>query len=333
MCWKSQFPFSRSKTLTWRRIEIPSPLIYIPLKLQLTIRTWIALSAALLLWASAYAGIRVGLSAYSPAHVALFRFGIASVMLGIYASATRFRLARLRDVPQLLLTGIFGISLYNLLLNYGEVSVSAGVSSLLISSAPIWIALLSMFMLGERLTYWGWGGVFVSFIGVAMIAAGEGNGLHFSTRALLLALAALSSAFYIVMQKQLLKIYTAVEVTTYSIWFGTLLLLPLGGGVVHSIRSAPLNATLAIVYLGIFPAAIAFTSWAYAISHGPVNRISSFLYLVPVLAIGIAWVWLGEVPRMMSLLGGMIALAGVVIVNVWGKSHAEISANATPAKA
>jgi len=296
-------------------------------------RTWIALSAALFLWASAYAGIRVGLTAYSPAHLALLRFSIASVVLAIYASTTKFRLARLRDVPQLVLTGIFGISLYNLLLNYGEVSVSAGVSSLLISSAPIWIALLSMFMLGERLTYLGWGGVFVSFIGVAMIAAGEGNGLHFSTRALLLALAALSSALYIVMQKQLLKTYTAVEVTTYSIWFGTLFLLPFGGGLIHSMGSAPLHATMAIVYLGIFPAAIAFTSWAYAISHGPVNRISSFLYLVPVLAIAIAWVWLGEVPRLISLLGGTMALAGVVIVNVWGRSHAEISATTAPAKA
>src|SRR5919205_3512850 len=169
------------------------------MKPHLTMRTWIALSAALFLWASAYAAIRVGLTAYSPAHVALLRFFIASVVLAIYASTIKFRLARLRDVPQLVLTGVFGISLYNLLLNYGEVSVSAGVSSLLISSAPIWIALLSMFMLGERLTYWGWGGVFVSFIGVAMIAAGEGNGLHFSTRAMLLALAAVSSALYIVM--------------------------------------------------------------------------------------------------------------------------------------
>jgi drug/metabolite transporter (DMT)-like permease len=230
------------------------------------------------------------------------------------------------------MTGVFGISFYNLALNYGEVSVSAGVASLLISSAPIWIALMSTVMLNERLTLWGWGGVFISFIGVAMIAAGEGGGFHFSPRALLLAAAALSSAIYIVMQKQLLEIYNALEVTTYSIWFGTLLLLPFGAGLISKIHTAPASSTLAIVYLGIFPAAIAFTSWAYAISHGPVNRISSFLYLVPVLAIGIAWVWLGEVPRMMSLLGGVVALGGVVIVNVWGKTANHAVENVDPAK-
>ncbi len=302
------------------------------MKSQITTRTWLALAASLFLWASAYAGIRVGLKAYSPAHLALLRFLTASIVLGIYATQAHFRRPNWQDVPRLMLTGIFGISLYNLMLNSGEISVSAGVASLLISSAPIWIALLSTVMLRERLTLLGWGGVFVSFIGVAVIAAGEGGGLHFSTRALLLAVAAFSSAIYIVMQKQLLQTYNALEVTTYAIWFGTLFLLPFGGGLPHAIRTAPLGATLAIVYLGIFPAAIAFTAWAYAMSHGPVNRISSFLYLVPVLAIGIAWFWLGEVPRMMSLLGGVIALAGVVIVNVWGKSVAAIVSTPSPAK-
>ena len=295
-------------------------------------RTWLALSAALFLWASAYAGIRVGLKSYSPAHVALFRFLVASVVLAIYATQAHFRRPRWRDVPRLALTGMFGISFYNLALNYGEVSVSAGVSSLLIFSAPIWIALLSTVMLNERLTVLGWGGVFISFIGVAMIAAGEGGGFHFSPQALLLAAAALSSSIYIVMQKQLLQTYSALEVTTYSIWFGTLLLLPFGMGLVHAIHTAPVGATLAVVYLGVFPAAIAFTAWAYVISHGPVNRMSSFLYLVPVLAIGIAWVWLGEIPRMMSLLGGVVALAGVVIVNVWGKASTGIIGATTPAK-
>jgi len=83
-------------------------------------RTWVALSAAIFLWASAYAGIRVGLKSYSPAHVALLRFLVASLVLAIYASRSHFRRPALWDVPRLALTGIFGISLYNLALNYGR---------------------------------------------------------------------------------------------------------------------------------------------------------------------------------------------------------------------
>ncbi len=301
------------------------------MKSQMTTRTWIALAGTLLLWASAFAGIRVGLKGYSPAHVALFRFSVASIVLGIYASRSHFRRPRWRDVPRFAVTGLIGISLYNLALNSGEVAVSAGVSSLLIASAPIWVALLSI-ALGERLTAFGWAGVFTSFAGVAMIAAGEGGGIHLSVPALLLAAAALFSAIYIVMQKQLLKTYNALEVTTYSIWAGTIFLLPFGIGLGHAIHTAPIGATLAIVYLGIFPAAIAFTAWAYALSHGPVNRISSFLYLVPVLALIIAWIWLGEVPRTMSLLGGVVALGGVVIVNVLGKTASPKVITVSPAK-
>lgn len=194
---------------------------------------------------------------------------------------------------------------------------------MLICSAPIWTALAARFFLHEKLNIFGWTGIFISFIGVALIASGEGQGIHLSPQALIILAAAIASAIYITMQKHYLGTYSALEFTAYSIWAGTLLMLPFASGLLRAIRTAPLAATAAGIYLGIFPAALAYLAWSYVLSHGSASRITTVLYLIPVIAIAIAWVWLGEVPKLISLLGGVIALVGVVLVNTIGHNKAQ----------
>jgi len=283
-----------------------------------------ALFVVILLWASAFAGIRAGLIGYSPFELASLRFLIASFVLLVYGAAVGLRPPARKDLPALAGLGLFGFAVYHLALNYGEQTVSAGAASMLIASGPIFTSLLATAFLGERLRIWGWLGILLGFIGVALIAAGEGSGASFEPGTFWIILAAFSASLYFVFQKPLHGRYSPLELTTYTLWAGTLWMLPFAPGLLGTIRQAPLPTTWSVIYLGLGPAALAYVLWNYALSRLPASRVSSFLYLSPVLAIFIAWLWLGEMPTALSLVGGFLALSGVWITNVWGRTPAPV---------
>jgi drug/metabolite transporter (DMT)-like permease len=301
--------------------------------------TWAAIATTLLLWASAFAGIKAGMrltpsgipgpDGYGPGQVALLRFGTASLVLAAYALITRMRLPSREDLPRILVAGLLGITGYHLALNFGEVRVAAGAASLLIAAGPVFTAILSFVFLRERLTLVGWLGIAVAFAGVAVISLGQSGGLHFEPAAMLVLLAALSTSGYFIVSKRMLSGYSALQVTSFTIWAGTLPMLVFVPGLVRQMPHAAPQATWAIVYLGVFPAAIAYVLWNYALSRMPASLLTTFLYLSPVLAMFIAWLWIGELPALLTIVGGAVAIVGVIVVQTKGQASAEMSAPAS----
>jgi drug/metabolite transporter (DMT)-like permease len=282
-------------------------------------KTTLAVVLTVVSWASAFVGIRLGVQAYAPEHVALLRYLVASLALLGYALAVRMPLPDRRDVPGLALAGLLGIAFYNWALSYGEVTITSATASFLIASAPVWMALIARVLLGERLRPAGWLGISSSFAGVAVIALGMPGGLRFDVRALAVLAAAIAQAFYSLGQKPLLTRYSALQCTAYAIWAGTICLLPLGAGLLAELSRAPAIATGAVIYMGVVPGALGYLAWSYVLSRLPSSIAGSYLYFVPPVAAAIAWLVLGEVPSVISVVGGLLVIGGVVLVNVRGR--------------
>jgi drug/metabolite transporter (DMT)-like permease len=280
-------------------------------------------------WGSAFAGIRAGLHSYSPSHLALLRFLAASGALAFIAGLRGIRRPASRDLPRILLLGFLGFAFYNVALNVGEVSIPAGPASLLIQTLPIWTALAAILFLGERLRPWGWAGIGVSFAGALLIGLGKGSGLELGWGAGLILLASISASAYNILQKSMLDRYGPMELTTYAIWAGTLLLLPFSGGLIGQVRAAPIGDTLAVIYLGVGPAALAYVTWAVVLSRLPASRASSVLFVVPVVAFLVGWIWLRETPTLLDIPGGILAMGGVALVNTLGRARREAQATGT----
>ena len=276
-------------------------------------RAWAAAALVVVLWASAFAAIRAALEGFTATELSVLRLAVASLALAAAVPFMRIRRPAMRDLPAIVAAGATGMTAYQLLLNSGERTVTAGTASLLVSTGPIFVALLAALTLGERLNRRERLGLAVAFAGALVIALGQGGGLTLSTGALIVLAAAVSQAAFFVIQKPLLTRYSAFEVTAYAMWAGTLLILPLGGGVPHAVAHAGAEPLIAVALLALGASAVGFFAWAFASARLPISRLSASLYAVPVVAILVALLWLGELPSAASIAGGAIALAGVAL--------------------
>ncbi|MEC2077618.1 DMT family transporter [Metabacillus fastidiosus] len=281
----------------------------------------------IIIWGSTFAAIRVSLQGgYSAGHLVLIRFLIASSIFLIYAlwPGVQFQLPKKEDVIKILALGWVGITIYHIGVTFGELTVEAGTAGMIIGSAPVFTSLIAVIVLKEKLGLFGWAGLFVGFIGIILITIGTtGQSFHISEGALFMLLAAVAASVFFVFQKPLFSRYKPIELTAYFTWAGTLPFFIFSPGLFEDIQHATIEAHLSALYVGIFPAAIAYAMWATALSLGKASSVTSMMYVEPVIAIFVAWLWLHEWPSTLSLIGGIIAISGVIIVN-WlenRKSH------------
>jgi drug/metabolite transporter (DMT)-like permease len=278
---------------------------------------YVALVAALVtvvLWASAFVGIRAAGEDLSPGALSLGRLAVGSALLGIFVLLQRRRLPGRRDWPGIVVCGVLWFGLYNLALNEAEQRVDAGTAAMLVNVGPILIALLAGWLLEEGFPRALVAGCAVAFAGVVVIGlATSERGVAAGWGAVLCVAAAAFYAGGVVAQKPLLSRASALHVTWLAATVGLVVCLPFAATLADEVGDADASSIAWMVYLGVFPTAIGFLTWAYALSRTTAGRMGATTYLVPPIAILIGWALLAESPETLAFLGGALCLGGVVI--------------------
>jgi drug/metabolite transporter (DMT)-like permease len=161
-----------------------------------------------------------------------------------------------------------------------------------------------------------WLGLAIAFSGVALIVFSKNKGLNtFNWHTILILGAAICQALSFSIQKRYLIKYTPVELTSYTIWIGTILMAFFTKRPFSAIVSSPLSQTLTIVYLGVFPGAIAFLLMGVALKKYQLSKISSYLFLIPFMTVFIAKITIHEVIYLNAIIGGLFIISGILIKN------------------
>jgi drug/metabolite transporter (DMT)-like permease len=191
------------------------------------------------------------------------------------------------------------------------------------STGPVLIALLSGWLLGEGFPFGLLAGIAVSFGGAVVVGISASSAGRAPVSGIMLcALAAVSYAASAVIQKPTLRRASALQVTGLGCAAGAVACLPFSGQLAFQLSTAPWSATLSVVYLGVFPTAVAFITWAYALARTPAGKMGATVYAIPALTVLMSWALLDQVPRWPTLAGGAFCLAGVAISRRPGRGSA-----------
>jgi drug/metabolite transporter (DMT)-like permease len=285
--------------------------------------TYLGLLSLALIWGINFAVVKVGLEELDPLVFNALRFPLAAVALFVVLRARGGALGpELRDVPLLVGLGVLGNVAYQWLFIMGIDGTLAGNASIILATVPVWTALLSLRLGHERPGVLVWLGVAGTLAGMVLVVLGGAGAVGLGAETwrgdLLMLGAAVAWATYTVGSRGMVLRYGALRVTAWTVWVGTpvLLLIAVPGLLRTSFGNVSLMGWGTVVYAGFLSLAVAYVAWYRGVERIGSSRTAVYSNLVPVVALVTAWLWLGETPSPLQVLGAAIIIGGLTLTRL-----------------
>ena len=268
-----------------------------------------------LIWGLAFVAIRELDTQLGFINLTLLRWLVAAtgyLVLLPFVGKAKVKFAK-ADLPRLLVIGFLNVAVYHLALNYGEITVSAGLAGLLITLGPVFSVLLAAAFLREKVGARLVLALALAMGGAAVLFAGDLPAGVAPWGPLAVVLAALSYAMFGLLSRPLVKKYGALHVAIWAGVVGTVMILPLiSASFVSDVSRLPLSGWEALLYLSLLSTVAGYSMFYTLVGRVGVSRLMIQLYLAPVVSVVGGVLLLGETVSGYTLLGG-----GLMLLAVW----------------
>jgi len=280
---------------------------------------YILLVLTALFWGGSWVVVKQLTAEVDPIFIATVRFLIVSVFflpvaVWLHKKGEKVKIS---DLGTILLLGIFGVTLLYILQYYGISLTTAINASLMITFNPTMTLILSAMFLDEKINLKKILAIIIAFLGAFLVITNgsiDFEKMIGSIEGSLLTLGSTTCwAIYTVINKKTLNRHSPLFITVYTSIIGTILLIP-----VALLASSPdklftlsINGWLGLLYLAVLCSVFGYSAWSYSLEKLDASKVAIFNYLIPLFAVVLSYLFLGESLTPYSAFGAFLIFAGV----------------------
>lgn len=289
--------------------------------MQKKVTTYIALTLTTLFWGLSFIAVKIALTGFTPFAYMFLRFALASVFFLVLMLVRGFPKLEAGDHKKLFLIGLFEPGLYFIFETFGLTYTTASKASIIIAALPVIVLLLARLFLNEKISGKSVWGVILSMAGIIILILGDPKFSISSAGAVigdvLIFGAVISAAFYMIIARDLGQKLSAFEITSFQVFYGTILFAPLFLINIGSVQwtGISVSAAGAVVFLAVFATVLAYLFNNYALTQIPASQAAVFINGIPVVTTIGAWFILDERLTLLQAAGGVLVLIAVMVAN------------------